>query len=83
MREDDQRALTATVIHELAIDPFTLWLHYLSIGGNLDYQPVLAYVEGRGPLPVKERDMVSVAVNDFALEPLWRPRAPYSDSETA
>jgi hypothetical protein len=81
MQEYDQRALTVTVIRELTLDPFGLSLHYLSIGGNLGFPPVRAYIQGSGLLPIRDRDMVSCAVNDLALEQPWRPRAPLSDAE--
>lgn len=81
MRETDQQVLTASVIKELAMDPYTLWLHYVSVGGNLDLDPVIRYIAGAGTLPVRERNMVSCAVNDLTLEPRGRPRAPYSDAE--
>lgn len=83
MQEIDQQVLTCTVIQELAIDPYALWLHYLGVGGNFDLEAVLDYIDGVGTLPTKERNMVSCAVNDLTMEPLWRPRAPYSDADPA
>lgn len=81
MRKKDQQVLTATVIQELAIDPYILWMHYLSIGGALDLDPVLDYIQGLGSLPARERNMISCAVNDLTIEAHRRPRAPYSDAD--
>ena len=81
MHEVDQQVLTSTVIQELTIDPYTLWLHYLSVGGHFDMDPVMNYIAGVGMRPTNERNMVSCAVNDLTLEPRWRPRAPYSDAD--
>ncbi|MDQ0754496.1 hypothetical protein [Arthrobacter sp. B3I4] len=78
MHEADQQALTCTVIRELTLNPYALWLHYVSVGGNFDLQPVIRYIAGSGALPCRERDRISCAVNDLTLEPRWRPRAPYS-----
>jgi hypothetical protein len=81
MHEIDQQVLTSTVIQEMTIDPYSLWLHYVSVGGNYDLGPVMNYIGGVGALPARERDRISCAVNDLTLEPRWRPRAPYSDAD--
>jgi hypothetical protein len=81
MQEIDQQVLTSTVIRELVIDTYALWLHYLGVGGSLDLDPLRDYVDGIGTLPTRERNMVSFAVNDLFLDPPWRARAPYSDAD--
>lgn len=85
MQEIDQQVLTSTVIQELTIDPYALWLHYLGVGGSFDLEAVRDYIQCLGTLPTRERNMISCAVNDLtielAMEPLWRPRAPYSDAD--
>ena len=82
MHEHAQQELTAQVIHELAIDPVQLWVHYLGVGGNDTLDPVLAYIEGSGTLSSRERDMLSCAVNDLTVDPPGQPRAPFSYSDT-
>ncbi len=81
MQENDQRALTAAVVTELGINPFVLWIHFVSLGGNADLESVLKYLAECGALPEWDRDMLSSAANDLTLQPPGRARAPHSDAD--
>jgi hypothetical protein len=84
MDEQDQQALTGGVIREHDVDLAQLWLDYIALGGDATEQEVKDYSAGLTSLPLKERDILSQAVNEHP-DPQGRPRellamAPYSDS---
>lgn len=55
------------------------WLHYFSIGGHLRAFELEAYLYGAYSVPVGERNLIAVALNEMidALPP--RPRAAFDD----
>ena len=54
-----------------------LWTRYFALGGDVGLLELEAYLEGLLGLPVDQRDIVAVAVNE-RLDELVGPRAPYS-----
>jgi len=84
MDEKDQQALTGGVIQEHGLDLAQLWLEYVALGGNATEDQLRDYSSGLISLPLKERDVVSQAVNEHPRPPGQAQnrlaRAPYSDS---
>jgi hypothetical protein len=54
-----------------------LWLHYYSVGGNLDVFHLDAYLNGAYVLPVGERNTVALALNELIDELPQRPKAEF------
>lgn len=52
-----------------------LWLYYFSVGGNLELYELDAYLHGLYPLPVEERNIIALAVNEMIDDLPPRPRA--------
>jgi hypothetical protein len=83
MDEKDQQALTAGVIQEYGLDLARLWLEYVALGGNATEDELRDYSAGLLRLPLKERDVLSQAVNEHSGPAGAQDRlavAPYSDS---
>lgn len=57
----------------------TLWLHYFSVGGNLRAFELEAYLNGAYLLPVAERNLVALALNEVIDTLPQRPRAAFDD----
>jgi hypothetical protein len=81
MEENDQQALTGAVVQELGINPFVLWIHFISLGGNAELESVRMYLSGTGSLPEWDRDVLSAAANDLTVQPPGRARAPRSNED--
>ncbi|WP_104165728.1 hypothetical protein [Arthrobacter sp. SX1312] len=56
-----------------------LWLHYFSIGGNVRAFELDAYLNGVYPLPVGDRNLVALALNELIDDLPQRPRAVFDD----
>lgn len=83
MKEADQQILTTAVMHEVGVGVPALWVHYLSIGGSEMENEVAAYLDGLGVLPVDERDLISLALNELIMDSPWSLQAPCSDMPLA
>jgi hypothetical protein len=80
MDEGDQQILTGSVVREIGLNLFELWMHYLSIGGSAGRNSVGEYVRGSGSLPRLERDLLARATNELVIDSPSLPQAPYSES---
>ena len=83
MKEADQQILTASIIRELGMNLAQLWIYYLGIGGSADESEVSAYAAEEGSLPLEERDLLALAMNEIVMESPLLPRAPYSQTPLA
>ncbi|AUI51818.1 hypothetical protein [Arthrobacter crystallopoietes] len=83
MNEADQQILTAAVLSEVGSGVPMLWIHYLSIGGSDSEDAIAAYIDGQGVLPVKERDLLSQALNELVMDSPLSLQAPCSDTPLA
>lgn len=54
-----------------------LWLHYYGVGGDLDAFELDAYLNGVYELPVTDRNLIAIALNELIDELPQRPRAEY------
>lgn len=52
-----------------------IWLHYLSMGGNIKELELDAYLHGVYPLPEGERDLIALALNELIDELPQRRKA--------
>lgn len=66
-------------MHQAGLTIRSVWIHYLSIGGNADEFELDAYLHGSMELPPVNRNMVSYAVNEL-ISDIPRPFAPYDDT---
>lgn len=80
MNEADQQILTTAVLYEVGSSVFRLWIHYLSIGGIDSEGAIASYIDGKGVLPVKERDLLSHALNELVMDSPLSLQAPTSDA---
>ncbi len=81
--EHDQQRRTCAAFQQTNLSLYELWLRYFSVGGNAGEEEIDAYLYCSMLLPAYERDMLSLAVNEFIEEQPPPPRAVYSDDETA
>ena len=73
-----QHALTLGVMKRIGVTLEELWVHYLSMGGDIDQLEVGAYLHGLMRLPAIERDLLSQSVNEILDDICHGPRAPFS-----
>lgn len=59
------------------LDADAVWVDYLTLGGALSAEQLVAAVAGRRPLARRDHDLLAHAVNERL--PADRPRVPYSD----
>jgi hypothetical protein len=83
VNEADQQILTTAVLYEVGSSVFVLWVHYLSIGGADSEDAIASYIDGKGVLPVKERDLLSHALNELVMDSPLSLQAPSSDAPLA
>ncbi|TDT81661.1 hypothetical protein DFO47_103318 [Arthrobacter sp. AG258] len=76
----DQQALTGAVIKEHRLDISQLWLEFVGLGGDASEQLIRAYCAGEATLSAKERDALSLAVNEHCTAKGLPLRAPLSSS---
>ncbi|WP_181035143.1 BLUF domain-containing protein [Arthrobacter sp. B0490] len=82
-RDDQtQHALTLNVMRRISVSVEELWVHYLSMGGDVDEYEVDAYLHGLMRLPAADRDMLSQSVNEMLDDISRGPRAPFSTSSS-
>lgn len=79
---EEQRALTSAAIAEAGFSAGEVWLHYFSLGGEVDEYEIEAYLTGLMPLPALECDLLALAVNELIDDLPPRRRAPFSDEVT-
>lgn len=79
MTAQAQQRSTQIAAQDAALTAPDLWLYYFSVGGNLRAFDIDAYLNGVYPLPVGERNLIALALNEMidALPP--RPRAVFDD----
>jgi hypothetical protein len=77
---EEQRLRTLDAMHQIGLDVQRVWLHYFSIGGNVDEFELNAYLHGLMSLTPLDRNMVSHAVNELISE-TPRPAAPYDEDD--
>jgi hypothetical protein len=76
----DQQALTGAVIKECRLDLAQLWLEFVGLGGDASEHLIREYSAGQAHLSAKERDALSLAVNEHCAAEGLRLRAPLSTS---
>ncbi|MDQ0827612.1 hypothetical protein QFZ60_003785 [Arthrobacter sp. B2I5] len=76
----DQQALTGAVIKECRLDLAQLWLEFVGLGGDASEHLIREYSAGQAHLSAKERDALSLAVNEHCTADGLRLRAPLSTS---
>ena len=76
----DQQALTGAVIKVHELDLAQLWLDYVALGGDASEQDIRDYASATLVLPEKDRDALSLAVNEQCAAAQVLARAPFSDS---
>ena len=79
----NQHAVTLNALERAGITVGGLWLHYLSMGGDIGEFEVDAYLHGLIRLPAMDRDIISQAVNEMIDDMAHGPRAPYSSRFSA
>ncbi|RJT79083.1 hypothetical protein D6T63_10635 [Arthrobacter cheniae] len=57
-----------------------LWAHYYSVGGTLESFELDAYLHGMYPLPLGDRNMVALALNELIDDLPRRPKAEFVDT---
>lgn len=57
-----------------------LWLHYYSVGGNLTAFEIDAYPRGAYPLPMGERNLIALALNELIDDLPKRPKAEFLEA---
>lgn len=65
MSEQTQQHSTWLAAQDAALTAEDLWLHYYSVGGNLEVFELAAYLHGMYPLPVGERNTIALAINEL------------------
>ena len=76
-----QQLSTRIAAHAAQLTANEMWLHYYSIGGNLDVFQLDAYLHGAYSLPAHERDVVALPLNELIDDLPPRPKAGFaSDS---
>ena len=65
MTQKSQQRSTWHAAYEAGIIAEDLWLHYFSIGGNLGPLELDAYLHDLYPLPVLERNLIALALNEL------------------
>lgn len=77
MTQHTQQHSTWLAAHAAELTADDVWLHYFSVGGDLDTFTVDAYIHGAYPLPVGERNMISLALNELIDDRPQRPKAEF------
>lgn len=65
MTQRTQQHSTWLAAREAGLAADDLWLHYFSVGGNLQPFELEAYLHGMYPLPVGERNTIALALNEL------------------
>jgi hypothetical protein len=76
----DQQAMTVAVIKEHRLDIAQLWLEFVGLGGDASEQLIRDYCAGEAAFSTKERDALTLAVNERCAAEGLRLRAPLSSS---
>ncbi|MBG6226621.1 hypothetical protein IWX63_003220 [Arthrobacter sp. CAN_A2] len=79
----DQQHGTRLAAQEAGITSRELWWHYYSVGGNGGRFELDAYLEGMYPLPVGERNLIALVLNELIDDLPQRRRAPFVDETPA
>lgn len=72
-----QQHSTWLAAHAAGLTAEDLWLHYFSIGGNLQAFELDAYLHGICPLPQGDRNMIALALNELIDDLPPRPKAEF------
>lgn len=75
MDHETQRHSTWFAARDADITVAELWLKYYSVGGNHPEFDIDSYLHGLAPLPVTERDLLAMALNELIDDLPRRPRA--------
>jgi hypothetical protein len=76
---EEQRAMTSAAVADSGFSVGEVWLHYFSLGGEVDEYEIEAYLAGLMPIPPLECDLLALAVNELIDDLPPRRRAPFSD----
>jgi hypothetical protein len=75
MTHHNQQHSTWLAAHDAELTTSDLWVHYVSVGGNLTLFELDAYLHGLYPTPVGERNMIAAALNELIDDLPQRPKA--------
>lgn len=79
MTAQAQQHSTQRAAQDAELTARDLWLHYFSVGGNLPVFDIDAYLNGVYPLPVGERNLIALALNEMIDALPQRPKAAFDD----
>ncbi|WP_050053534.1 hypothetical protein [Pseudarthrobacter siccitolerans] len=75
MDQETQQRSSWHAARDAELTTYDVWLQYFSIGGNIKFFEVDAYLHGLYPLPPAERDLMAMALNELIDDLPQRPRA--------
>ena len=78
MTAQTQQHSTWFAAHSASLTANDVWLHYFSIGGNLEAFELDAYLHGIYPLPQDERNTIATALNEMIDDLPQRPKAEFA-----
>lgn len=78
MTQESQQRSTSLAAREAEVSAADLWLHYYSVGGNLEVFELEAYLHGVYPLQVWERNMIALALNELIDDLPQRRKAEFA-----
>ncbi|RJT96500.1 hypothetical protein D6T65_15240 [Arthrobacter frigidicola] len=79
MTQHSQQFSTWLAARAAGLTADELWLHYYSVGGNLDVFELDAYLQGLYPLLLGERNTIVLALNELIDDLPQGRRAAYVD----
>lgn len=77
MTQHSQQRSTQRAAQAANISASDLWLHYYSVGGNVDVFRLDAYLHGAYFLPAYERNVVALALNELTDDLPHCPKAEF------
>jgi hypothetical protein len=77
MDQETQQTKLLARSRDAELTTYDVWLQYFSIGGNIKFFEVDAYLRGLYPLPPAERDLIAMALNELIDDLPQRPRAAF------
>ena len=80
MTQHTQQHSTQAAAKAAELTANEIWLHYYSVGGDLDVFELDAYLHGAYPLPAHERDVVALALNELIDNLPPRPKAEFGSN---
>ena len=63
--QDVQQWMAVQTLRTARFDASSVWATYAGFGGTCDDREIITYLEGRGILPARDRDLVAHALNEM------------------